>query len=103
MYFDSVHAALSMNGHGAFVWSAYGITLLVLAQLLLWPWSRRRRLLRELRGEQRRRARPSPSVPTAPSVLPTAPSVPATSSVPTAPSVPTASPGPAAASDTEAS
>ena len=50
MYFDSVHAALWMNGHGIFVWSAYGITLLVLAQLLLWPWSRRRRLLRELRG-----------------------------------------------------
>ena len=95
MYFDSVHAALWMNGHGIFVWSAYGITLLVLAQLLLWPWSRRRRLLRELRGEQRRRARPSLSS------EPGASSMPAPPPVPTVPPVPKASPM-ATAPDTEA-
>ena len=95
MYFDSVHAALSMNGHGVFVWSAYGITLLVLAQLLLWPWSRRRRLLRELRGEQRRRARRSPS--------PGPPASPGPAASPTVSPMPTASPVPAAAPDTEAS
>ena len=56
MYFESFQAALSMNGHGLFVWSAYAITALVLTPLLVWPWSRKRRLLRELRGEQRRQS-----------------------------------------------
>ena len=102
MYFDSVHAALWMNGHGIFVWSAYGITLLVLAQLLLWPWSRRRRLLRELRGEQRRRARPSLSSEPGVSSMPAPPPVPTASTIDTAPPVPTASPM-ATTPDTEAS
>ena len=56
MYFDSVAAALAMNGHGAYVWSAYALTLVVLAYLLTWPLRRQRRLLRELRGEARRNA-----------------------------------------------
>ena len=55
MYFESVAAALAMDGHGPYVWAAYGITLLVLAQLLLWPVRRLQRLRRELRGEARRR------------------------------------------------
>ncbi len=55
MYFDSVAAVLAMDGHGPYVWAAYGITLLVLAQLLLWPARRLKRLRRELRGEVRRR------------------------------------------------
>ena len=56
MYFDSLDAALAMGGHGLYVWSAYGITALVLLQLLVWPLRSQRRLLRELRGEQRRSA-----------------------------------------------
>ena len=56
MYFDSLDAALAMGGHGLYVWSAYGITALVLLQLLVWPLRSQRRLLRELRGEQRRNA-----------------------------------------------
>ncbi len=55
MYFDTVRAALAMDGHGAYVWSAYAITLLVLAVILLAPGRRRRRLLRRLDGEQKRR------------------------------------------------
>ena len=55
MAFDSIAAALHMEGHGAFVWSAYGITLLVLMLLLWLPQRRKARLLRELRGEARRR------------------------------------------------
>lgn len=55
MYFDSLGAALAMDGHGAFVWSAYAITLLVLAVLLIVPGRRRRRLLREIGGELKRR------------------------------------------------
>jgi heme exporter protein D len=55
MYFDSLQAALQMDGHGAYVWVAYGITALVLTQLLVWPFRGRQRLLRELRAEQRRK------------------------------------------------
>jgi len=54
MYFDSVAAALTMDGHGPYVWSAYAITLIVIAVLVLSPIIRKRRLLRELRGELRR-------------------------------------------------
>lgn len=40
-----------MNGHGAFVWAAYAISLLVLIGLLAAPLRRTRRFMRE---EQRR-------------------------------------------------
>jgi heme exporter protein D len=56
MYFDSLEALLAMEGHGPYVWAAYGITLLVLALVLSAPGRRRRRLLREVRGELRREA-----------------------------------------------
>ncbi len=55
MYFDSLDALLYMEGHGAFVWSAYLITGVVVAMLLLAPRRRRRRVLRQLSGELRRR------------------------------------------------
>lgn len=54
MYFDSVAAAIAMDGHGGFVWSAYALTALVLLVLVLAPWRRRRRLLLQLRGQLRR-------------------------------------------------
>ena len=54
MYFDTVTAALLMEGHGPYVWSAYAISLAVLVALLLIPRRRQQRLLRELRGEARR-------------------------------------------------
>jgi heme exporter protein D len=54
MYFDSFEAALTMAGHGAFVWSAYAITMVVLAIILLAPRRRRIRYLRELAGELKR-------------------------------------------------
>jgi heme exporter protein D len=56
MYFDSLEALLAMDGHGPYVWAAYGITLAVLALVLRAPGRRRRRLLREVRGELRRDA-----------------------------------------------
>lgn len=61
MYFDSLAAALTMDGHGAFVWSAYAITLLVLAAILVAPWRRQRRLLRQLSGQLRREAGAPPA------------------------------------------
>ena len=56
MYFDSVSSLIAMDGHGAFVWSAYGITAVVLVALLVAPMRRRRRLMAELKGEARRAA-----------------------------------------------
>jgi heme exporter protein D len=56
MYFDSVAAALTMDGHGAYVWSAYALSLLVLVYVVSAPLRRQRNLLRELRGEARRNA-----------------------------------------------
>ncbi len=55
MYFDSLHAALAMEGHGPFVWSAYAITAVVLLTLLTAPVLRLRRLRRDLIGQIRRR------------------------------------------------
>jgi len=54
MYFDSLAQALQMDGHGAFVWSAYLITLGVIVFLLYAPKRRERRFLRELEGQIRR-------------------------------------------------
>lgn len=54
MYFDSLNAALSMEGHGVYVWLAYGVTLVVIAVVLVAPLRRRRRLLKRLSAEQRR-------------------------------------------------
>ena len=54
MYFASVSAALTMDGHGVFVWTAYAVTTVVILSLLLVPGRRQRRLLRQLAGELRR-------------------------------------------------
>lgn len=52
IYFRSVEAALAMDGHGAYVWGAYGLTLLVIVVLLAVPLRRsrtaRRRVMAEL-------------------------------------------------------
>lgn len=56
MYFDSFAALLAMGKHGAYVWSAYGISLAVLALNVALPVLARRRYLQEqarmLRREQ---------------------------------------------------
>ncbi|WP_372810566.1 heme exporter protein CcmD [Litorivivens sp.] len=43
-----------MDGHGSYVWSAYGITALTLIALLVAPLQRKKRQLRELRAHYRR-------------------------------------------------
>lgn len=45
MSFDSFEAFIHMGGHGLFVWSAYGITLVVLAFNFLQPIFQRRKIL----------------------------------------------------------
>lgn len=44
---------LAMNGHGPYVWAAYGVTFLALTGLVVQPLLRRRRLQAELRRQQR--------------------------------------------------
>lgn len=51
MQFDSLAALWQMGGHGLYVWSAYGISLLVLLVNALLPGRRRSAFLREAQGE----------------------------------------------------
>ena len=57
LYFRSVDSLLHMDGHGVFVWSAYMITAVVLAAIVLVPVRRKRRFLSRLAGELKRRER----------------------------------------------
>ncbi len=62
MYFDSLQAVIDMDGHGAFVWAAYAITLAVLLLMLAAPRRRARQQMRRLAGELRRQeGAPTPS------------------------------------------
>lgn len=45
MYFDSVNDLMNMAGHGIFVWSSYGITLLALLSLIIYPLRKKQKLL----------------------------------------------------------
>jgi heme exporter protein D len=44
--FESVASFIAMNGHGSFVWAAYGITFAVLAYLLISPLLQQRQFFR---------------------------------------------------------
>lgn len=52
MYFSSISELMAMNGHGAYVWSAYGITLFALLLLFWLPARRNRRFFRDQRRRQ---------------------------------------------------
>jgi len=54
MYFDSIEALLIMDGHGAFVWAAYLVTLVVVATILIAPGRRQKKFLQQLAGELKR-------------------------------------------------
>ena len=56
MYFDSLQAAITMDGHGVFVWSDYAITLLGVVLILVRPSRRAARTLRRVGGEIKRNA-----------------------------------------------
>ena len=56
MYFDSLSAAMTMGGHGGYVWSAYAITFAVLGIVILRPILSSRRLRRDIRSELARKA-----------------------------------------------
>ncbi len=57
MQFDSLAAALSMGGHGPYVWFVFAAALLVALALLLLPRLRGRRIAREQLGRLAREAR----------------------------------------------
>ncbi len=52
MYFESVEALLNMDGHGLYVWSAYGVGILVLATSAILPLIRYRKLLSLVKRRQ---------------------------------------------------
>jgi heme exporter protein D len=54
MYFENIAALIAMDGHGAFVWSAYAITAAVMVSLVVSPLQRKRRLLSDIRTQSRR-------------------------------------------------
>ena len=56
MYFESLMALWQMDGHGPYVWSAYGITAAVLVALVWFPLRRKRDLMSLLRIRQRRQS-----------------------------------------------
>ena len=56
MYFATLADFVHMDGHGAYVWSAYAIALLIIGTLILLPILDRRRFLREEALRQRRAA-----------------------------------------------
>ena len=57
MFFESFSAALHMDGHGGYVWSAYAITVLVVAMMLVLPVRREGAIVRQLRATLKRQQR----------------------------------------------
>lgn len=62
MRFDSLSELIHMGGHGSFVWTAYGITILILAFNVIRAWHLKRKFLlnekRVIEREQARQAEP---------------------------------------------
>jgi heme exporter protein D len=54
MYFDSFQALLVMDGHGAYVWTAYAVSIAVIAVALIVPVRRRKAFLLQLSAELKR-------------------------------------------------
>lgn len=54
VYFENLQALLYMDGHGGFVWTAYGVTLVAITWLISVPRRRQRRILKQLADELRR-------------------------------------------------
>lgn len=54
MYFESLTAFFQMGSHGPYVWSAYGISALLVVVNLGWAYRRQRTVLNEIRRLARR-------------------------------------------------
>ena len=51
MYFESFSSLVHMDGHGLYVWSTYGIGLLVIAYNVIAPLMSRKKTLRRIRRQ----------------------------------------------------
>jgi heme exporter protein D len=54
MYFDSLQAAIEMQGHGGFVWASYFVTITAIVILVVAPLLRRRKIERQLAAQFKR-------------------------------------------------
>ena len=54
MYFDSLQALIAMDGHGPYVWGAYGMCFVVMAALVAAPIRRQAALKKQIRQQARR-------------------------------------------------
>jgi heme exporter protein D len=53
----SLHEFLTMGGYAAYVWSSYGIALIVMLANAIQPGRQLRRILKEIRSRENRRER----------------------------------------------
>ena len=51
MYFDSFSSLVHMDGHGLYVWSTYGIGLLVIGYNVIAPLLNRKKTLRRIQRQ----------------------------------------------------
>ena len=49
MYFDSIQQLVYMDGHGAYVWSAFIITIVVMLGLIIKPLCQKKQELKNIR------------------------------------------------------
>lgn len=57
MQFSSLSEFINMGGQGLYVWSSYGISVLVLAANVLFPLLRKRSLSKEIQQSMKREAK----------------------------------------------
>ncbi len=62
MYFDSLQAALAMEGHGIYVWTVVAVSAVICVGLLVLPARSARRFIAELRVDDVPEARAAPGV-----------------------------------------
>jgi heme exporter protein D len=55
--FESIQDFISMSGHGPYVWISYGVTLVVMAYLLVGPLMRKKRVKKAVQIQQSRAER----------------------------------------------
>ncbi|WP_034837516.1 heme exporter protein CcmD [Endozoicomonas numazuensis] len=53
MYFDSLASLIHMDGHGIYVWSTYGIGLLIIAYNIVSPLRARKRIVAQIQRQVR--------------------------------------------------
>ncbi len=51
--FESLADFFTMSGHGPYVWACYFVTIIAIVYLLVSPISSRRKLIRDIKRQQR--------------------------------------------------